>query len=338
MTDQLQASSPPTLAEEEKALLRRCYRIRRITDDEIVFPIEAANMGRAGWLTMLWFLLMGCAVVLRWTEVPRDAPSAAWMLLGAFPTFLLMWLAGRRPTSLIVKRGGRSMEVVLHDGRWAIQLPHGTSPTEWDFPTAKIPVRWKSDEVERVSASEILEHFSGSSPSEPCGGGFLPLLEQCNADVVGYDEGSVSIANFGSARQWVVAIGLGLLMASPVVGMFWRAFGSDEPKALLICAVLSAFGGAWVMYDGRASSVATLLKGKRQVRLLRRGVERTLHVHEDAVRVVTDGDAGELVIVEGALSFSPICGTANLLAGFLRKYVIPPATPSKGPGPTTTET
>ena len=326
MSDEGSSSSPP-LTEDEKALLRRCYRIRRITDDEIVFRIEPAS-DKAAWLTMLWFVLMGVVIVCRWAGVPTDAPSAAWTLLGVVPTFLIMWLAGRRSCSLVVKRGARSMDVVPHDGRWNIQLPRGSSPAEWGFPTATVPIRWKSDEVERVTASEALERFSGSSLSEPCEESFLPLLDQCNADVVGYDDQSVSIANFGSARQWVVAIGLAFF-ASPILATFWMVFVSTEPSAILLSGLLSTLGGAWIMYDGRASSVATFLKGERKVVLHRRGIEQTLDIHEDTVRTV--GEHGEYVGVGQVFSCSPAYGTAETLAAFLRRYLAPAKTPKAKP-------
>jgi hypothetical protein len=319
MTDQPQASSPPPLSEEEKARLRRCYRIRRITDDEIAFRIEPAS-GKAAWFTMLWFVMMGGVIVGRWAGVPSDAPSAAWMLLGVAPTFLIMWLAGRRSSSLVVGRGARSMDVVFHDGRWTIKLPRGSSPAEWGGSTATVPIRWKSDEVERVAASEVLERFSGSSLSEPREDTFLPLLNQCNADVVGYNDQSVSIANFSSARQWVVAAGVALFIA-PTMVIFWMVFVSTGSSSILVSGLLSALGGSWILYDGRASSVATFLKGKRKVVLHRRGIEHTHDVSEDAVRTV--GEHGEFVGVGQVFSCSPAYGTAELLAGFLRKYLSP---------------
>ena len=326
MTEQPQASSPSSLSEDEKALLRRCYRVRRITDEEIVFRIEPAS-GKAAWFTMFWFLMMGGLVVARWADVPHDAPSAAWILLGVFPVFLFTWLVGRMPCSLIVKRGARSMNTVFHDGAWTIKLPSGSSPAEWGFPTASVPVRPKSDEVERATASEILERFSGSSLAEPRGDSFLPLLDQCAADVVGCDDQSISIANFGSARQWVVATGVSLFVFGPFGAAFWMFFVSDQPKTLLWGGLASALGAAWVMFDGRASSVATFLKGKRKVRLQHRGEEQMFDVHEDAVGI--GGENNDYVAVGQAFSCSPRCGTQQLLAAFFRKYLSPPRVPPK---------
>jgi hypothetical protein len=327
MTDEIQAPLLPSLTEEDEALLRRCYRIRRITSDEIVFSIEAASMGKAGWFTMMWFIEMSGIIVSRWMDVPRAAPSAAWILLGVLPVFWLIWLAGRMPCSLIVKRGARSMDVVLHEDRWTIHLPHGSSPAEWGFSTATVPVRSKSDEVERVKASEILERFSGSSLSEFREDSFLAFLDRCNLDVVGYDEESLSIANFGSARQWVVGVGIGLLFCCPFAGFVWMDFVADDPKALLLGGLLSALGSAWIMYDGRAPSVATFVKGKRRVCLQRRGNKRTFDVHEDAVRVGGENNCD--VIVGQAFSCSPSYGTHQLLAGFFRKYLSPLRMPPK---------
>ena len=73
--------------------------------------------------------------------------------------------------------------------------------------------------------------------------------------------------------------------------------------------------------NGRATNVATFLRGKRKVVHHCRGVVRTCDVHESTVRVVGDGDAGEMVMMSDVFSCAPICGTGNLLAGFLRKYL-----------------
>ncbi len=319
------------LTEDEKALLRRCYRIKKISDDEIVFPLTAPAIAKAAWFTMFWFLLALFLVIARWVD-SKLGPSIPWLLLGAFPTFFLIWLADRGRRFLVLKRGTRSMFIDLGDGQWTIELPHGCSPADWDFPTASVPARVTSDEVERVEASAILERFLGASLGEDSERSFLPLLAESGADVVGYDENSVSIANFGSARQWVVGVGVAMLTA-PGIAFFPFVFLPTYATVIAVAAaILSTLGPCWIVYDGRRASVATFRKGKREVFLRHRGTVRTFDAHEGAVRVVGDGDAGELVIVQGVFSCSPICGTANLLAGFLRKYLAPPKGKVSTPG------
>jgi hypothetical protein len=325
MSDTSQAPSPPLLTENEKALLRRCYHIKKITDDEIMFPLTAPSIAKAAWFTMFWFLLAFGVVIFRWIDT-RPGPSITWTLLGVFPTFFFIWLSDRRASVLVLRRGDRSMTIDLGDGRWAIDLPHGCSPVDWDFPTASVPVRLTSDEVERVDASDLLERFSGSSLGEGAEKTFLPLLGECGADVVGYDQNSVSIANFGSARQWVVGIGVGALLGAPAIALFSFVFDAPSayaPGIATASGILSMLGPCWLVYDGRRASVATFQRGKRKVFMRHRGATRTYDVHEGAVRVVGDGDAGEFVVVPPVFSCSPICGTANLLAGFLRKYLAP---------------
>jgi hypothetical protein len=333
MTEQPQPSRPAPLSEDEKALLRRCYRIRRITDDEIVFPIEAATLGKAGFFSMVWLFEMSAIILFRWMDVPRDAPSAAWTLLGILPGFLLIWLVGRKSSSLVVRRGVRSMEVIRHDGRWTIHLPHGSSPAEWGFPSSGVPARLRSDDVERVAASEVLERFSGSSLSETREDSFLGILDRCRLDVVGYDEASFSVMNFCSARQWVGGVGLALLLGGPFAGLVWMDFVADDPRALMFGGLLGILGSASIMFDSRASSVATFLKGKRSVRVQHRSRERTFDVHESAVSV--GGENNYDVIVGQAFSCSPSNGTQELLVGFFRKYLSRPRAISAANEPTT---
>jgi hypothetical protein len=47
MTEETQAPLPSPLTEDEKALLCRCCRVRRIKDDEIVFALEGPALGKA---------------------------------------------------------------------------------------------------------------------------------------------------------------------------------------------------------------------------------------------------------------------------------------------------
>lgn len=338
MTDDIQAPVLPPLTEDEKALLRRCYRIKKITDHEIVFPLTAPAIAKAAWLTMFWFLGLGALVFLLWMgrTVGGQRPSLAWVLIGIVPAFLCIWLAVRKRSRLVLQRGGRNIIVYLGDGSWTIHLPQGVSPADWDFPTASVPVRGRSDKVEQVQASEILGRFSGFSLSETSENSFLPLLENCGADVVGYDENSVSLANFGSLRSWVFLVGV-LLYGSPLLVAMAIPFILDRLQMMAVVfgtvgsGIVGIFGGCLLGWDSRPASVATFRKGKRQVLFRHRGTVSIHDVHEGAVRVVGDGDAGEFVVVHGVFSCSPICGTANLLAGFLRKYLAPPR--DKAPTP-----
>lgn len=332
MSDEPQVTPMPPLTDEEKALLRRCYRISKITDDEIVFPVSAVASGKAAWLTMLWFVLMGAYLVMRWCYVPKAAPSLAWLLMGVFPTYGLIWLAAHRPCRLTLKRGDKAMIVDRGDGTWTIHLPQGVSPANWDFPTAAIPVRVGVDEIELVNAAEVVEIFAGLSPSEPIDTtSALGLLEKCGVDVVGYDVDEVSIANFGSGRSIAILIGLILLFAPAafplVVGSIALWSHSELRDSSLVVSMsltlASVLGGVFLAWDGRLSNVATFRRGKRQVRLQRRGTDHVYDIHEDSVSVIRDGDVGELVMVPKVFSCSPINGTANLLAGFLRRHLAP---------------
>jgi hypothetical protein len=331
MSDEPQVAPTHPLTDEEKALLRRCYRISKMTDDEIVFPVSAVASGKAAWLTMLWFVCMGAFLICRWAYVSTGAPTLVWLLLGVFPTYGLIWLAAHRRSRLVLGRGTRTMIVDLGDGTWTIQLPQGVSPANWDFPTASIPGRMGTDEVERVNASEVIERYAGLSLDEPIDTtSALGLLQKCGADVVGYDADNVSIANFGSGRSGVVFIGL-LALCGPLffpIGVFVVALASGqlrEPPLVfsMLVAPISMLGGLLMAWDSRASSVATFQRGERQVHLRRRGVSRLYDVHESAVSVISDGDVGELVIVPQVFSCSPTSGTANLLAGFLRRHLAP---------------
>jgi hypothetical protein len=321
MTEPAEAAQTP-LSGDDKALLRRCFNVKRITDDEIVFPITAPSIAKATWFTMLWLLMAMLPVIIHWCDAKTGAPIS-WLLLGAFPTFFLIWLADYRSRFVVIKRGARSMVVDLGDSQWTIKLPHGCSPADWGFATASVPVRIGSDEVERVDAWEILERFSGSSLGEKSGKSFLPLLDDAGADVVGYDEDSVSIANFGSARHWVVLIGILMLGTPPFLLTYFFVFGGSNHVSVMaiVSGLLSTLGPCLIVYDGRATSVATFLRGKRKVVRHHRGTVRTCDVHESTVRIVSDGDASELVMVSDVFSCAPAGGSANLLAGFLRKYL-----------------
>ena len=332
MSDEPQASVPSPLSYDETALLRRCYRVGKITDEEIVFPVAVVASAKAAWLTMFWFACLAVFLICRWGDIPKEAPSLVWLLLGVFPTYGLIWLAAHRPSHVILKRGTRTMIVDLSDGRWTIQLPQGVPPANWDFPTASIPVRVGADEVERVNAGEVLERFVGLSPSDPMDTtSALGLLEECGADVVGYDDDNVSIANFGSGRSIAILVGLILLCGPmlysvivPFVELASRSDVSAPPLSLsIILTAGGSLGGVLIALDSRPSSVATFRRGKRQVHLLRRGRDHVYEIHESAVSVISDGDVGELVSVPEVFSCSPINGTANLLAGFLRRHLAP---------------
>jgi hypothetical protein len=333
MPDAPEPTLPPPLTEEEEALLRRCYRIKEITDDEIVFPVTANATWLAVLFTLLWFIMVGGFLVGRWQFLPSSAPSFAWMILGVVPTYGLIWLAGWRRVLLTLGRGTRTMVVDLGDGAWTIQLPQGRSPASWDFPTASIPVRTSADPVELVNAAEVLERFSGLSLSAPVDVTALGLLQECGADVVGYDSEEVSLANLTSARAFFIIAGLTMLhvpvlwpMVSAIVSMI--SGGNRDPfdaplGAATVLALMAALGPALIVWDGRQSSVATFRRGKREVAMFHRGATRTYDVHEDAVGTYSGGDASETVIVRPVYSFAPLGDTAPLLAGFLRRHLAP---------------
>lgn len=329
MPDAPESTLPPPLTEEEKALLRRCYRIKRMTDDEIVFSVTANATWLAVLFTLLWFIMVGGFLVGRWQFLPRDAPSFAWMILGVVPTYGLIWLAGWRRVLLTLARGARTMVVDLGDGRWTIQLPQGRSPAGWDFPTASIPVRPGADPVELVNGAEVLERFSGLSLGATVEVTGLGLLQQCGADVVGYDSEEVSLANLTSVRAPVFILGFALLgvpLFWPIVGIVCGSDRHPLDVSVTVAAMLAlaaALGPALIVWDGRPSSVATFRRGKREVVMFHRGATRTYDVHESDVSTFDGGDASETVIVRPVFSFAPLGDTAPLLAGFLRRHLAP---------------
>lgn len=316
-----QSTTAQPLTEDEKALIRRCCPVRSITDDEIVFRLENPALGKALWFMFVWALWMFCPVGASWLG---DGPAVTWVYLGIFPTFLLTWLAAWGRARLILARGKRSMTTVLRDGRWTIQLPPGSSPADWGFPTAAVPFRVQADEMDRVEIWEILQRFSGSDLSEKVKGSPLEGLLACGADVLGYDDSSISIASFSSARSWVVAMGLVLLIAVPAMTFFVFPFAPQYGSlASLMAGVLATVGAVWMAYDGRASNVATFLKGKRQAFLFRRGIGRTINLKEGLIRVISDSDGGEFVGVPNVFSCAPTPGTATAMARFLQNYLVP---------------
>jgi hypothetical protein len=262
-----------------------------------------------------------------------DIPWVTWVYLGILPTFLLTWLAAWAPALLVLARGARSMTTVLRDGRWTIQLPRGTSPTDWGFPTASVPFRPQSDEVERVEAWEILQRFTGSDLSEKTEDSPLAGLLACGVDVLGYDETSVSLANFSSARVWVALVGVSIIIGLPWITCFVFMFApSHAGLATLLAGTLGMLGAVWMARDGRASNVATFSKGKREALLWRRGLRKTFDINVKLIRVIGDGDGGETVSVPGVYACAPYAGTANALVAFLHTYLVPekkqrPATP-----------
>jgi hypothetical protein len=309
------------LTADEKSLIHRCCPVRRITDDEIVFQIQNLGIGKAAWLTFVWALCQMPPVTFGW--VVADAPWVTWVYLGLLPTFLLTWLAAWAPAQLVLARGARAMTTVLRDGRWTIHLPRGTSPTDWGFPTASVPFRPQSDEVERVEAWAILQRFSGSDLSEKREASSLAGLLACGVDALGYDEISVSLANFGSARSWVIGIGATMIFL-PTLVIFVYMFSSVlGGPATLLSGLISLLGALMIARDGRAASVATFIKGKREVLLFRRGLRRTFDIDEKQIRVVGDGDGGEFVSVSEVYSCAPYAGTANDLVAYLRSYLAP---------------
>jgi len=330
MGEQVESATACPLTEDEKALLRRCCPVRRISDDEIVFQIQNIGLGKALWLTFVWALWLLAPVAFGWVA---DAPWVTWVYLGTIPTFLLTWLAAWAPALLVLARGARSMTTVLRDGRWTIQLPRGTSPTDWGFPTASVPFRPQSDEVQRVEAWEILQRFSGSDMSEKAEDSPLAGLLACGADVLGYDENSVSLANFSSTRMWVAVVGASMLIGLPWIACFVFMFAPYlGGPATWLAGVLAMLGAIWIARDGRASNVATFMKGKREVLLFRRGLRRSFDINEKQIRVTGDGDGGEFVSVPEVYGCTPYAGTANDLVTYLQTYLAPekrrrPATP-----------
>lgn len=224
------------------------------------------------------------------------------------------------------------MTTVLRDGRWTIHLPPGSSPTDWTFPTASIPFRLQSDEMDRVEAWQVLQRFTGADLSEKAEDSPLEGLLACGADILGYDDTSISIANFSSTRPWVAGLGASLMMFPPVFAASIIAFARQYgDTGALLTGMLSMICAVWIAHDGRASSVATFLKGKRQVFLFRRGKGRTINLKEGLIRVISDSDGGEFVGVPDVFSCAPTAGTATAFVRFLQDYLVPekrrPATP-----------
>jgi hypothetical protein len=330
VADEQETTAPP-LTDDEKVLLRRCFRIRTLTDDEIVFPIMNPAASKVAWLTFMSFCVVCTMLTCRWVYVPSEAPSLLWLLLSVFPMYGLLWLAAWKRSFLVLKRGLRTMLVDLGDGVWSIRLPQGVAPSTWDFPTASIPFRIGSDEVERVEAAAVIERYAGLSLSAPIEVTPLGLLQKCGVDLVGYDEESVSLANFGAIGSGVLAFALFLYSSALVyplvamcIGFCSTAGPRDSPVWVWVfVTMLTTLGAMLLLSAGRESSVATFRMGRREVLLYRGGTETVHRVHENAVAVTSDGDAGQFVVVQKVFSASPICGTANLLAGFLRKYLAP---------------
>ena len=321
MSEQVDIPKPPPLTEEQEALLRRCCPVRKISDDEIVFQIQNIGLGKAAWLTFVWALWLLAPVSCGWVA---DTPWVTWVYLGIVPTFLLTWLVAWAPAWLVLARGYRSMTTVLRDGRWTIQLPPGSSPTDWGFPTASVPFRPQSDEVERVEAWEILQRFTGSDLSKKTEDSPLAGLLACGADVLGYDETSISLANFTSARSWVIGIGATMIVGLPWLACFVFMFSPFlGGPATLLAGTLGLLGALLIARDGRESSVATFMKGKREVLLFRRGLRSTFDINEKLIRVVGDGDGGEFVVVPDVYSCAPYAGTANDLVTYLQTYLAP---------------
>jgi hypothetical protein len=77
MSDEPRPSMPPPLTEDEKALLRRCYRVRSISDHAIVFPLAPAK-DKAAFMTFAWLLCVGFFLGRRWGVVLKEAPSSLW--------------------------------------------------------------------------------------------------------------------------------------------------------------------------------------------------------------------------------------------------------------------
>jgi hypothetical protein len=323
MGEQEERTKPPPLTEDEQALIRRCCPVRSITDDEVVFRIDGPALGRAAWFAFMWGLFaMFYPLAALGHEDGLEMPSLVWAFLGIIPTFFLSWLVARRPASLIIARGARTMTTLLHDGRWTIHLPRGSSPMGWSFPTAAVPTRVRADDVEGVEAWEIIGRFSGSDLSEKSENSPLAGLRACGADVLGYDKNSLTIANSGSARLWVAVLGLGAVGFLPLIAAFVIAFAPVYAQAATVVGVaLSILGAVWVAYDSRSSNVATFIKGKGRAIHYRRGRRRTVRVNGLLVRITSDGDSGEFVSVLDVFSFAPYAGTATALASFLQRYI-----------------
>jgi hypothetical protein len=334
MSERIESTAARPLTEDEKALIRRCCRVRSISDDEIVFPIDGPALGRAAWFAFIWGGLAMLYPIAAWGHEGRsEMSSLAWVFLGIIPTFFLSWLVARRPASLVIERGARTMTTVLHDGRWTIHLPRGSSPMGWSFPTAAVPVRTRADDVEGVEAWAILGRFSGSDLSEKSEDSPLAGLRACGADVLGYDKNSLTLANSGSARLWVAALGLGAAGLLPLNAFFVIAMEpSYAQTATAVVVALSILGTVWTAYDSRSSNVATFIKGKGHAIHYRRGRRRTVRVNRLLVRITSDGDSGEFVSVLDVFSFAPYAGTATALASFLQRYIDPEQSPEATPG------
>jgi hypothetical protein len=209
--------------------------------------------------------------------------------------------------SLVLRRGARTMTTVLDDGTWSIQLPRGTSPTDWG-----------------VEAWEILQRFCGSTLSEKTEDSDLTLLLACGADVLGYDETSISLANFSSNRMWVAVMCGALVILSPLAGSVCIIAMPEYGNLIALLGGAASMLAMVVMAgDGRATSVATFRKNGHEAVLFRRGVRRVFKILEGSIRVVSDTDGGEFVTVHPVFNCAPDAGTATILADFLKSYVVP---------------
>jgi hypothetical protein len=288
-------------------------------------------LGKALWFTFFWTLSVGLMLIGRWVA---PGSSVSWVLLGAIPTFLFAWLFSHTRTSLVLRRGARTMTTVTLNGAWTIHLPRGTSPVDWRFPTSCVPFQRNADEVERVEAWDVLQRYCGASLSETTEKSDLTLLLACGVDVRGYDEKSMSLANFSSNRMWLAVVGAFSLIAPTAVRLPCIALIPEHGRLIAVVgASLAAFAVGILVVDGRGSNVATLWKGSSEAEWRNRGVRRFVQISEQSIRVVSDTDGGEFVTVHPVFSCAPDAGTARLLADFLKGYLFPKK-PQRGTAPT----
>ena len=347
----------PAPTDEERKLLRRMFHIERITDDEIVFINKARWWMNAVWTGALWLVCQGLTLILTFGMMSRQSCHSILcspyvyvaLVIAGLP--IVAWAVRRADQarrSVVLIRGDAALTVRLGDREWRILLPGGHVPTEVCFSSANIPWRYLSKQTvkEQQTAATILARFTAAAENKRPEESWLFDLQAAGADVVGFDDESVSISGAGNVRSKYIGLGLaslgGSFLSAGIVGFF--AVMADSISSLIgwgdiytpllssmipwfFFWLLSLPGPYILVREMTPFNVMTFWKGKNMVTLAAegRGAPKTVHVLTEMIHQESLGaEPGGNVRVKGcAWGCMPEYGHGDTLVEYLREILKP---------------
>ena len=242
-TGGVETAKVPPLTDEEKRLLERMFHVQRITDDEIVLANKKTPWMSTAYLGLIWLLGNGLALgcFLGTESCPSLACRWYWYLLMILVGLPIVVLGSARMDkarrAVVLVRGVAGVTVRLGDRAWRILLPGGHVPTDLQSNSASIPWRYLrlQSAKDQQEAATILARFTACGENQRPSESWLFNIIDTGADVVGFDEESISIAGAGNSRILRLAVGVMMTMGAlfPMLLLFGALLVGDAALDLL---------------------------------------------------------------------------------------------------------